>query len=1070
MTLLYAEGFETCTADSDLRARGLLGTNNFLANIVNSTTGVAGSAVALAAQQNSALAPFQGAQGLVGYWSTLTVNNAWKAQKGFAFGLSITSNTSAANPASPTSANGIYACAVSGAAPANPAPLSVTYSPGSAAPLCVSTIASGFITAYLNTMANGGAASAAAQIQLASATHYYEFLYTPTATANVFNVAVLIDGVQKLAVSNVALAATNDTTSTLFFNLMPSNGTAQQVDDFYVIIQDGTGVQAPLSNVGGQAPHIIVRRPTTATQSQFTPNGPTGVNNVAAAAEPSLSAATTANEYLSTTAPVRDIYKSSATVPQSTIVGAITEAYIKSTNPATPFHLGIRSGNTHSDATPASLPSSWGLVQQITELDPLTGKRWLAPSLANSDLEVMSTSSTGSASNPNVVLLLAGSQSSPALSTGSVNPITDQSANNVPLTVNGPIAGSFSPYGSGWSGYFNGSSGIFYTAPSSTALSAGAQDYTFEFWHLAEVVPEAQLLQKGAGANSNYEWGLGFIGSAASPQLQYTYSANGTGYSTLNSSVLSVTPGAWNHYAVTCKSGTVTLWFNGNPVGTATGSPALYQGTGSLIIGTNGLSNSFANGFFSNIRFVIGKAMYTAAFTPSSGPLAAVAGTVFLSYNGPQWVDQSSLNLPVASIVGTPQVSRLCPFSVFNTQDAPNSTGYSLQMNPGSNPYIVGPGGNTYTAFSGAFTIECWYFPLSLGTQGLLYNWGSANASTSSIIITLNGSGGINSNYGSGGTNGGLLNSSNGKIIVGQWNHIALVRNAAGLVRWYINGMADPVTTTLTNTFNSSGANLCLFNYATGGTTAYNTPLNGYVCDFRIVNNQALYTGSTTYTMPAVPLTPIAGTTLLIGGEPSNLNLFDSAGNCAIQTGNTATISAAQPKFNGTSISIPTTTWSGPMLVSNQDNVFSFGTGDFTVETWWYLNALPSSAGFVIDARTASVTGGWCIGCGMISGNWLGWYTGGSGIQSTTLPPVGQWFHFAVVRHAGTMTQYLNGSPILTAADATNYVAGANLMIGARYQLGSSYPWSGYLAELRISLAAQYTSAFTPINSSFVGL
>jgi len=95
MTLKFLEGFESCRTDSDARSRNILqSTTSALTVSVPSTTGVAGYGLAQLTAANTAhnATPFSGSsQGAIGWWTGLTVNQAWNAG-GFSFGVSARSN------------------------------------------------------------------------------------------------------------------------------------------------------------------------------------------------------------------------------------------------------------------------------------------------------------------------------------------------------------------------------------------------------------------------------------------------------------------------------------------------------------------------------------------------------------------------------------------------------------------------------------------------------------------------------------------------------------------------------------------------------------------------------------------------------------------------------------------------------------------------------------------------------------------------------------------------------------------------------------------------------------------
>jgi hypothetical protein len=111
---------------------------------------------------------------------------------------------------------------------------------------------------------------------------------------------------------------------------------------------------------------------------------------------------------------------------------------------------------------------------------------------------------------------------------------------------------------------------------------------------------------------------------------------------------------------------TATLYANGRNIGSAaraswtTGTQAnFYIGRRWDAVG----SISFFNGYISNFRVVIGRAIYTSAFTPPTSPLVAVSGTQLLlntSYDSNYLLDSGPNNITYS---GNTVSSPLNPFN-----------------------------------------------------------------------------------------------------------------------------------------------------------------------------------------------------------------------------------------------------------------------------------------------------------------------------------------------------------------------------------------------------------------------
>jgi len=141
---------------------------------------------------------------------------------------------------------------------------------------------------------------------------------------------------------------------------------------------------------------------------------------------------------------------------------------------------------------------------------------------------------------------------------------------------------------------------------------------------------------------------------------------------------------------------------------------------------------------------------------------------------------------------------------------------------------------------------------------------------------------------------------------------------------------------------------------------------------------------------------------------------------------------------------------------------FEFGTGDFTVETWVYLNNTTGTQ-IIYDSR-ASGTSDTTPTLYLASGS-LTYYSGGSDRIIGGALSTGIWYHVALVKISGSTKLYLNGSQTgSTYADSNTYINSAGRpTIGAMsFNLGNS-PVNGYLSNVRVVKGVGvYTGTFTP--------
>lgn len=174
-----------------------------------------------------------------------------------------------------------------------------------------------------------------------------------------------------------------------------------------------------------------------------------------------------------------------------------------------------------------------------------------------------------------------------------------------------------------------------------------------------------------------------------------------------------------------------------------------------------------------------------------------------------------------------------------------------------------------------------------------------------------------------------------------------------------------------------------------------------------------------------------------------------------------ATISTEQVKHGTSAMKVS----AGYLTASGTPENYTFGTGDFTIETWLYFTAPTTYLAFIFDFRADGVGPDLC---GLIGGSGLFVLISGGGFRfnSGNFTP-GMWHHLAVTRSGTTTRAFQNGTIIGTlTGDTNNYSCAANrpMLSGA-----SNAPTladarvPGYLDDFRITKGfARYTANFTP--------
>lgn len=150
---------------------------------------------------------------------------------------------------------------------------------------------------------------------------------------------------------------------------------------------------------------------------------------------------------------------------------------------------------------------------------------------------------------------------------------------------------------------------------------------------------------------------------------------------------------------------------------------------------------------------------------------------------------------------------------------------------------------------------------------------------------------------------------------------------------------------------------------------------------------------------------------------------------------------------------------------------FTFGTGDFTVEAWIYINTGQTQQYTVFDvggAAAGSYALYWTAATQKFDSVRYG-DTAGSG-RTTNTYAANQWLHVAAVRSSGTAKLYINGIEDTGSTYAMGSVtAGAGISLTNTFASGSFN--NGRTTNLRVVKGtAVYTSNFTPPSAPLTAI
>jgi Concanavalin A-like lectin/glucanases superfamily len=670
----------------------------------------------------------------------------------------------------------------------------------------------------------------------------------------------------------------------------------------------------------------------------------------------------------------------------------------------------------------------------------------------------------------NTSLLLKTSTPSTAIIDSSITPATISNTNNVGFNYQSPFndtpCGSIS---------FNGSSQYLNVA-NNAALYASTSDFTTEAWVLLNAVDSTQrrfFSQQAPGSSTVYWVGV-------STTNKFTSEIRGSGGAGDTQIYGTTTPvvGTWYHVAFT-RSGTNTyLFVNGILEASSTGQNQSI-GTSSTGIGAYynpggvGSPGDYWNGYITNLRHIVGTAVYTANFTPPTRILQPVTNTQLLLQvaSSAAFVTDSSINAFTVTNNGTAVYKQFAPITavrqrvtndgsmLLNTaiDEVTLSTG-SLNFN-GSNQYLTLASNAAFGFGTGDFTIETWInLQAAAGSGGnnILDFRTSATATPWTIYVKNTGGGNYIGSYTSAGSTG--VEAQSGLLSLNTWYHVAITRTS-GTWRIFLNG----VNQTLTGSGydgNLGSSNPVTIGAAVGG-SAY---LNCSLSNLRILKGTALYTVS--FTPSTQPLEAVSNTSLLLKSSTLASAITDSSTNAFTMTNNGNVAFNYQSLFNTinnvTTVNSISFNGSSQYLTVPAGSAFAYGTGDFTVEGWVNFSTLAGNP--LIFSQTVSGTNYFLVGIDSASsriGFTFATSGGGTNIFSATTVTTNQWYHFAVVRSSGNVKVYVNGIGGTATACAQNFTDTTYVPTIGRYTHTASQYFGGYISNFRIVKGtAVYTSNF----------
>ena len=414
---------------------------------------------------------------------------------------------------------------------------------------------------------------------------------------------------------------------------------------------------------------------------------------------------------------------------------------------------------------------------------------------------------------------------------GKDNRFIDSSSNAQSITISGtPAIVPFSPFAPaaaygvssvGGSVYFNGSTD-WITAPMNTAITG---DFTAECWIYCTASAAAYngIFAKRTSGSTYSPFLLGLSAGGSGTSIALLLSTSGSSWN-INTTFGAVTFNQWNHIALVRNGSAINCYLNGTSVYSGTLSGTLYNPADAFSVGALA-ANGYGpfNGYISNVRLVIGTAVYTSAFTPPTSPVTAITNTQLLLNGTNAGIYDSTAKNDLVT-VGSAQIST-----------AQAKFGGS-SMNFGSGSYLTSPTSSLYAFGTGDFTIETFIYLTSVpsdtciidgrdGTGTVVKPCLFVQQSSSNFIFYVNGA----------------VRVQGGTYSLNTWQHVAVSRSGSS-TKLFVNGTQVGSTYTDSNSYLACSMRIAYFN--DGSTT---NSFNGYIDELRITK-YARYTA--TFTPP----------------------------------------------------------------------------------------------------------------------------------------------------------------------------------------------------------------------------
>jgi len=403
--------------------------------------------------------------------------------------------------------------------------------------------------------------------------------------------------------------------------------------------------------------------------------------------------------------------------------------------------------------------------------------------------------------------------------------ISDDSGKAITVIGNSQLSTSIKKYGNS-SLFLNGG---YITTQSMDIVQN--EDFTLEFWVYPLNISSNTALIMGIGNRS------GVMFNSGGNILWLGEDITTTGTLIINS---------WNHIAISRTTNIITLFLNGNAIGTGTSTQAQ-----SLNSFGNNVYGQQLNGYLDDVRITRGLGKYNTNFTPIELQYP-VTSTYRLNIGKPSptyTVKYVTLGLNMEGVDGSTSIidSTGKTISVAGNTNIKTSKfkyGTSSVYFDGSGDYLFADNKGIAAFGLNTFTVEVWVYLLSYGGggysdySGTIFDSRTSGGDTGGLLVITTTSGTL------------ILHSiATGTIVLplNTWVHIAVSRDS-GYIRTFVNGIKD---IEITNTTNYTGDMVTIGNVVDGRTN------NTYLKFYGYMDNLFVFSGIGKYTSNFTPTEPI---------------------------------------------------------------------------------------------------------------------------------------------------------------------------------------------------------------------